>query len=664
MGEYRSAFTRSLEDPAGFWGEAARAASWTRPPSRILDDSAAPLYRWFAGGELNTCANALDRHVESGRGDQPALIYDSPLTGTQRTYTYRELLDEVAKFAGVLRGLGVGKGDRVVVYLPMVPEAVITMLACARLGAVHSVVFGGFAPNELAARIDDARPKVIVSASCGVEPGRVVEYKPILDAALARAEHPPARCVLLQREQAPAELTPGRDLDWRDAMAAAEPVDWVPVAATDPLYVLYTSGTTGKPKGIVRDNGGHAVALLWSMPNVFDVRPGDVYWAASDVGWVVGHSYIVYAPLLLGATTVLYEGKPVGTPDAGAFWRVVAEHRVNCLFTAPTAFRAIKKEDPDGAHLAKYDLSSLRHLFLAGERLDPDTYHWASEKLGIPVIDNWWQTETGWPICANLRGLEPMPVKPGSPTVPVPGYDVQVLGPSGERLGAGEEGAICIKLPLPPGTLPTLWGDDQRYVDSYLSAFGGYYLTGDGGFVDADGYVFVMGRTDDVINVAGHRLSTGSMEAVLAEHPAVAECAVVGVHDPLKGQLPRGFVVLKAGVDADPAALEAELVQAVRDQIGAVASLRRVDVVPALPKTRSGKILRKTTRHRRRSGRGRAVDDRRSHRPRPASTCTPAGSSGRVGRYGCSAGSEGGSGAAAGCDLVGSTARDGKVAAA
>ena len=596
MGDYHAAFRRSIDDPAGFWGEAAAAVTWIRPPRRILDDTRAPLYQWFSDGELNTCANALDRHVESGRAEQPALIYDSPVTGTQRAYTYRELLDEVARFAGVLRGLGVGKGDRVVVYLPMVPEAVITMLACARLGAVHSVVFGGFAPNELAVRIDDARPKVIVSASCGIEPTRVVEYKPIIDAALSVAEHPPARCVILQREQATAALTPGRDLDWHEAMAGAEPAGWTPVAATDPLYVLYTSGTTGKPKGIVRDNGGHAVALLWSMSNVFDVRPGDVYWAASDVGWVVGHSYIVYAPLLHGCTSVLYEGKPVGTPDAGAFWRVVAEHGVNCMFTAPTAFRAIKKEDPDGALLAKYDIGSLRHLFLAGERLDPDTYQWASTTLGIPVIDNWWQTETGWPICANPRGLDPMPVKPGSPTVPVPGYDVQVLDPSGVPLGAGEEGAICIRLPLPPGTLPTLWGDDQRYVEEYLSAFPGYYLTGDGGYIDADGYVFVMGRTDDVINVAGHRLSTGSMEAVLAAHPSVAECAVVGVHDEVKGQVPRGLVVLKAGVQADPATLEAELVRAVRDEIGAVASLRRVDVVSALPKTRSGKILRKTMR--------------------------------------------------------------------
>jgi propionyl-CoA synthetase len=597
VGEYRAAYRRSIDDPEGFWGEAADAVTWELAPTRVLDQSNPPFYRWYAGGELNTCANALDRHVDSGRADQPALIYDSPVTGTQRTYTYRQLRDEVARFAGVLRGLGVGKGDRVVIYMPMVPEAVVAMLACARLGAVHSVVFGGFAPNELAVRIDDAAPRVVVAASCGIEPSRVVEYKPMLDRALDLASHQPDNCVILQREQARATLVDGRDLDWVEAMAAAEPVvEPVPVAATDPLYVLYTSGTTGKPKGIVRDNGGHAVSLLWSMRHVYDVQPGDVYWAASDVGWVVGHSYIVYGPLLLGATTILYEGKPVGTPDAGAFWRVVAEHRVNCLFTAPTAFRAIKKEDPSAEHLAKYDISSLKYLFLAGERLDPDTYQWAADTLGIPVIDHWWQTETGWAIVANLMGLEPMPVKPGSPTVPVPGYDVRVLAPDGSQVGPDTEGAICVKLPLPPGTLPTLWHDDARYVSSYLSAFEGYYLTGDGGYVDEDGYVFVMGRTDDVINVAGHRLSTGSMEAVIAGHPAVAECAVIGVHDSMKGQVPRGFVVLKAGASIGEDQLRAELVAAVRDQVGAVAAFKQVDVVPALPKTRSGKILRKTMR--------------------------------------------------------------------
>ncbi|MEV7967101.1 propionyl-CoA synthetase [Sphaerisporangium sp. NPDC088356] len=593
---YADVFARAITDPDGFWGEAAEAVSWDRAPDKVLDAQEAPFYRWFTGGELNTCYNALDRHVDGGRGDQAALVYDSPVTGTARTYTYAELLSQVARFAGVLRGLGVGSGDRVVVYMPMVPEAVVAMLACARLGAVHSVVFGGFAPRELAMRIDDARPVVVVSASCGIEPARIVPYKPMLDAALDLAGHKPRGCVILRREQAPATLVPGRDLDWDEAMATAVPAGCVPVAATDPLYILYTSGTTGKPKGVVRDNGGHAVALLWSMRNVYDVAPGEVFWAASDVGWVVGHSYIVYGPLLLGATTILYEGKPVGTPDAGAFWRVIADHGVNALFTAPTAFRAIKKDDPSAALLAKYDISSLRTLFLAGERLDPDTYHWATEKLGVPVVDHWWQTETGWPVAANLRGLAPMPIKPGSPTVPVPGYDVRVLDPDGGPCAPGEEGAICLRLPLPPGTLPTLWEDDERYVASYLSAYPGHYLTGDGGHLDEDGYLFVMGRTDDVINVAGHRLSTGSMEAVLAGHPAVAECAVIGVADELKGQVPRGLVVLKSGVQADHGALRDELVLLVRNQVGAVASLKQVDIVPGLPKTRSGKILRKTMR--------------------------------------------------------------------
>lgn len=593
MSGYRALFDASINDPTTFWADAAKAVTWTREPQRILDDSNPPFYRWFPDAELNTCANALDRHL-TDRAEQTALIYDSPVTGTKRTYTYRELTDATARFAGALRELGVGKGDLVVVYMPMVPEAVIAMLACARLGAVHSVVFGGFAAHELAARIDDARPTVVVSASCGIEPTRIVEYKPMLDAALEIAEHSPRACVILQREQQPCELVEGRDRDWQELVAAAEPADPVPVAATDPLYVLYTSGTTGKPKGIVRDNGGHAVALLWSMKNVYDVQPGDVYWAASDVGWVVGHSYIVYAPLLLGATTVLYEGKPIGTPDAGAFWRVAAEHGVKALFTAPTAIRAIKKEDPDGSYIGKYDLSGLKYLFQAGERLDPDTYHWAADKLGIPVVDHWWQTETGWAIAADPMGLEPMPIKPGSATVPMPGYDVQILRPDGAVCDTDEEGAICVKLPLPPGTLPTLWGDDQRYVASYLSAYDGYYLTGDGGYLDSDGYLFVMGRTDDVINVAGHRLSTGSIEAVLAEHPAVAECAVIGVADEIKGQVPRGFVVLKSGASADQ--LSDELIAAVRENIGAVAFFKLVDVVAALPKTRSGKILRKTMR--------------------------------------------------------------------
>lgn len=594
MGGYRELFDASLSDPASFWAEAARAVTWTREPQQILDNSRPPFYRWFPDAELNTCANALDRHVDGGRADQPALIYDSPVTGTQRTYTYRELLSETARFAGALRDLGVGKGDCVVIYMPMVPEAVIAMLACARLGAVHSVVFGGFAAHELAVRIDDARPTVIVSASCGVEPTRTVEYKPMLDAALEMAEHPAPPCVILQREHQPCQLIGGRDRDWHELMSTAQPVDPVPVRSTDPLYVLYTSGTTGKPKGIVRDNGGHAVALLWSMRHIYDTEPGDVYWAASDVGWVVGHSYIVYGPLLLGATTVLYEGKPVGTPDAGAFWRVASEHDVKAMFTAPTAIRAIKKEDPEGLYLGKYDLSALRYLFQAGERLDPDTYQWAADKLSLPVVDHWWQTETGWSIAANPMGVEPMPIKPGSATVPMPGYDVRILRPDGSECDAGEEGAICVRLPLPPGTLPTLWGDDDRYIASYLSAYRGFYLTGDGGYRDEDGYLFVMGRTDDVINVAGHRLSTGAIEAVLADHPSVAECAVIGVADEIKGQVPRGFVVLKAG--ASPDGLDDELVAAVRENIGAVACFKTVDVVPALPKTRSGKILRKTMR--------------------------------------------------------------------
>ncbi|MBK6874772.1 MAG: propionyl-CoA synthetase [Kineosporiaceae bacterium] len=596
-GAYEAAFRRSIEDPSGFWGEAAKGIDWVQAPTQVLDDSNPPFYKWFPDGVLNTCYNALDRHVINGRADQLALIYDSPVTGTKRTYTYSELLEQVAKFAGVLRSQGVEKGDRVVVYMPMVPEAVIAMLACARLGAIHSVVFGGFAPNELAIRIDDATPKVIVSASCGIETSRVIPYKPMLDAAIELAQSKPEKTIILQRPQSVAEMGPN-DVDWAAAMAsdAIAPAEAVAVGATDPLYILYTSGTTGKPKGIVRDNGGHAVALHWSMKNIYDINPGEVFWAASDVGWVVGHSYIVYGPLLAGCTTMVYEGKPIGTPDAGAFWRVISEYGISALFTAPTAFRAIKKEDPDASHLKRYDMSCMRTLFLAGERLDPDTYEWATEVLGMPVVDHWWQTETGWAICANLRGLDPLPIKAGSPSVPVPGYDVQVLDETGQVLGADEEGSICIKMPLPPGCLPTLWQDDERYDTSYMTTFPGWYLTGDGGFKDADGYVYVMGRTDDVINVAGHRLSTGSMEAVLAHHPAVAECAVVGVADQLKGQIPRGFVVLKAGLEIDPETLRQELVALVRQQIGAVAALREIDVVKALPKTRSGKILRKTMR--------------------------------------------------------------------
>ncbi|MEI6361480.1 MAG: propionyl-CoA synthetase [Actinomycetes bacterium] len=595
MSTYGQIRDEAVRDREGFWLRESARVDWIQAPTSALDDSEAPIYRWFPDGVLNTSANALDRHVAAGRGDRVAIHYDSPVTGTQRSITYAELLDEVARFAGVLSELGVGYGDRVLLYMPMIPEAVVAMLATARLGAVHSVVFGGFAPAELAIRIDDASPTVIVTASCGIEAARVIPYKPLLDEALRLAVHEPGATVVLQRPQEAAVMGV-KDVDWVEAMAAASPHAPVPVKATDPLYILYTSGTTGKPKGVVRDNGGHAVAMAWSFENVYGMGPDDVWWAASDVGWVVGHSYIVYAPLIAGATSIMYEGKPVGTPDAGAFWRVIADHKVNALFTAPTAIRAIKKEDPDAALLAEHDVSSLRSLFLAGERLDPDTYHWATDRLGVPVIDNWWQTETGWPIAANLRGLEPMPIKPGSPSVPVPGYDVRVVDGEGNDLPAGQDGAIVIRLPLPPGTLPTLWGDDQRYIDSYLSVFDGCYTTGDGGFIDEDGYIYVMGRTDDVINVAGHRLSTGSMEAVVAAHPMVAECAVIGVHDELKGQVPRAFVVLKSGADADPEVLQREIVAAVRDQIGPVAALKEVVIVPGLPKTRSGKILRRTMR--------------------------------------------------------------------
>lgn len=598
MSVYQSVHRRSIEDPEGFWRDHLSLIDWIAPPTSVLDRTAAPLYRWFPDGTLNTCHNALDRHVQSGRGDQPALIHDSPVSGTTRTLTYAELLDDVAAFAGGLQELGVTKGDRVVIYMAMVPEAVVAMLACARLGAVHSVVFGGFAAPELAARIDDARPRVVVASSCGIEPTRIVPYKEILDDALERSAHRPDACVLLQRPQHTGRLVTGWDVEWTSVMEAgrARPAACVEVAATDPLYVLYTSGTTGRPKGIVRDNGGHAVAMAWSMRNVYGIEPGQTWWAASDIGWVVGHSYIVYAPLLAGATTVLYEGKPVGTPDAGAFWRVVAEHRVEGLFTAPTAIRAVKREDPPGDLVQGHDLRSLRALFLAGERLDPDTYAWAGEVLGVPVVDNWWQTETGWPIAANLRGLAPMPTKAGSPSVPVPGFDVQVLDPDGHPVAAGVEGAICLRLPLPPGAMTTVWGDDARFISSYLAEHDGYYVSGDSGYLDEDGYLYVMGRTDDIISVSGHRLSTGAMEAVLARHPAVAECAVIGVHDELSGQRPRGFVVLKAGVELAGEEVEAELIEMVRREIGPVAALRSITVVDALPKTRSGKILRKTMR--------------------------------------------------------------------
>ena len=593
-GAFHDVYARSLSDPDGFWADVAADLHWDRSWDEVLDDSHPPFYRWFVGGELNTCYNAVDLHVEQGRGDQDALIYDSPVTGVKTRFTYSELRDEVAVFAGALVAQGVRKGDRVILYMPMVPEAAIAMLACARLGAVHSVVFGGFAANELATRIDDCKPKVIVSASCGIETSRVIEYKPLLDEAIDIASHQPDHCVILQRPQCEATLIDGRDLEWTEAVAGAQAVDCVPVAATDPLYILYTSGTTGQPKGIVRDNGGHAVALKWSMSNIYGVDAGEVYWAASDVGWVVGHSYIVYAPLLKGCTTILYEGKPVGTPDPGAFWRVVSEYGVNCLFTAPTAFRAIKKEDPNGEFVKKFDLSRFRTLFLAGERCDPDTLHWAEDILKVPVIDHWWQTETGWSIAASCIGIERLPIKPGSPSLAAPGYDVQVLDEQGNQVPDGEMGSITVKLPMPPGCLPTLWNNQDRFVSAYLEQFPGYYLTGDAGYKDEDGYLYIMSRTDDVINVAGHRLSTGAMEEVLASHKDVAECAVTGVADALKGQLPVGFIVLKAGVNRDPADIVAEVVALVRDQIGPVAAFKTATIVARLPKTRSGKILRGT----------------------------------------------------------------------
>jgi propionyl-CoA synthetase len=587
-------YRQSIEDPNGFWGRAAENIHWYKRWDRVLDDSHKPFYRWFVGGELNTCYNALDYHVETGRGEQLALIYDSPVTGTVQKLTFRELRDLVARCAGALRQQGVRQGDRVIIYMPMVPEAVVAVYACARIGAIHSVVFGGFAANELAKRIVDAKPKLVVSASCGIEGKKVIEYKPLLDEAIGMCAHKPERCIIVQRPQAQAVLRAGRDLDWNDVLSSAQPVDCVPLAATDPLYILYTSGTTGIPKGVVRDNGGHAVAMKWTMKAIYNVDPGEVYWAASDIGWVVGHSYILYAPLLQGCTTVLYEGKPVGTPDPGAFWRVISQHKVCTLFTAPTAFRAIKREDPNCEHLKRYDLSGFRALFLAGERCDPDTLRWAEDKLHVPVIDHWWQTETAWAIAANCVGLGKLPVKPGSPTKPAPGYDVRVLDEARHPVKPGTIGSLVVKLPLPPGCLPTLWNNDEGYVESYLSTYPGYYLTGDAGYIDEDGYVYIMARIDDIINVAGHRLSTGGMEEVLAAHPAVAECAVVGVADELKGEVPLGFVVLKAGVERPEAEIVKELVQMVRDRIGPVASFRLATVVKRLPKTRSGKVLRGT----------------------------------------------------------------------
>ena len=592
--QYDEAYARSLADPQGFWGAVAEDIYWDRRWDRVLDDSRPPYYRWFTGGMLNTCYNALDLHIDRGRGKQRALVYDSPVTDTIRAFTYAELRDEVARVAGALRRQGIGQGDRVIIYMPMVPEAVVAMLACARIGAVHSVVFGGFASNELAKRIDDARPKMILSASCGIEVNRVIPYKPLLDGAVQQAAHTVERCVILQRPQLRAALVRGRDVDWGDFVSGAAPAECVPVAATDPLYILYTSGTTGVPKGVVRDNGGHAVALKYSMGTVYGMGAGECYWAASDIGWVVGHSYIVYAPLLKGCTTVLYEGKPVGTPDPGAFWRLIAQHGVNAMFTAPTAFRAIKKEDPQGLHIARHDLSRFRTLFLAGERCDPDTLLWARERLRVPVVDHWWQTETAWAIAANCVGLGMLPVKPGSPTKAVPGYDVRVLSEDNQEMPPGQIGSIAIKLPMPPACLPTLWNNDAGFETSYLTKHPGFYLTGDAGYRDEDGYLYIMSRVDDIINVAGHRLSTGAMEEVLSEHPDIAECAVVGVADEIKGEVPVGFVVTKAGVSRADGEIVKELVDKIRQQIGPVASFKTALVVKRLPKTRSGKILRGT----------------------------------------------------------------------
>ena len=596
MSQYLEQYTQSLQDPEAFWAAAAKSIDWDKSWDKVLDSSKAPSYRWFTGAQLNTCYNALDRHVANGRAEQAALIYDSPVTQQQKTYSYQELLDEVARLAGVLVELGVSKGDRVLIYMPMIPEGVMAMLACARIGAIHSVVFGGFAANELATRIDDAKPKAIMSASCGIEGARVIEYKPLLDNACELSTHKPAHNLILQRPQAVAAMQEGRDIDWSSAVAKAAPADCVSVAATDPLYILYTSGTTGQPKGVVRDNGGHAVAMMWTMKYLYNIQPGEVFWAASDIGWVVGHSYICYGPLLNGSTTLIYEGKPVGTPDPGAFWRVISEHQVASLFTAPTALRAIRKEDPHCDYIKQYDMSSMRALFLAGERCDPDTLYWAQAKLQVPVVDHWWQTETGWAIAANCLGLETFPVKAGSPTKPAPGYDVQFLDDAGQQVAAGEMGAIAIKLPLPPGTFPTLWQNEERFFSSYLKTFPGYYETGDAGYQDEDGYVYIMGRTDDVINVAGHRLSTGAMEEVIAAHPDVAECAVIGVADKLKGQAPMGFAVLQSGTNRDKDIIVKELIALVREKIGPVAAFKMATIVNRLPKTRSGKILRGTMR--------------------------------------------------------------------
>ncbi len=593
-GSFDEVRTKAGQDPAGFWAEAAKDVHWMKPAPTVLDDANPPFYRWFVGGEINGCYNAVDCHVEAGHGDRTAIIYDSAIRGKQEQISYAELQDQVARCADVLRQQGIGYGDRVIIYMPMIPQALVSMLACARIGAVHSVVFGGFAAAELAKRIDDATPAMIITASCGLEPGRIIDYKPLVDEAIRLSDHKVGSVMLYQREEAKAEMTDGRDFDWDEAMASAGHAPCVPVKSEDPAYILYTSGTTGTPKGVVRPTAGHIVALKWSMQNIFSCSAGDVYWAASDVGWVVGHSYIVYAPLFAGCTTVLFEGKPVGTPDASTFWRVISEHKVKSMFTAPTAMRAIKKEDPSGALVKQFDMSHFKLQFLAGERCDPDTLHWCEEVLGVPTIDHWWQTETGWPIAANCTGIELLPVKAGSAGPAVPSWDVQVLSDEGHQVAAGEIGSIAIKLPMPPGTLPTLWRNDDRFVDSYLSSFEGYYATGDAGYIDEDGYIFVMSRTDDIINVAGHRLSTGGMEEVLAGHPDVAECAVIGVNDALKGQVPLGFVVLKSGTARAGTDILAEIVQRVRSEIGPVAAFKQAIIVGRLPKTRSGKILRAT----------------------------------------------------------------------
>jgi propionyl-CoA synthetase len=596
MTNFDAVFSRSVNQPEEFWAEAAKGIDWFKEPDKVLDSSNPPFYRWYAGGKMNTCYNALDRHVKSGRGDQVAIIYDSPVTNTITKITYKELLDRVSIFAGGLQSLGLKKGDTAIIYMPMIPEAAIAMLACSRIGVIHSVVFGGFAANELAIRVDHAEPKAIITASGAVEGKKVLAYKPLVDKAIELSAHKPEKCILFQRDIVKAEMKAGFDIDWNELVATAKPAECVELDATDPLYILYTSGTTGMPKGVLRDNGGHAVALHWSMKAIYNIDAGDVWWSASDVGWVVGHSYIVYGPLIKGATTVFYEGKPIGTPDAGAFWRVISQHGVKSLFTAPTAFRAIKKEDPNGVLFKKYDISCFECLYLAGERLDPDTYHWATDLIGVPIIDHWWQTETGWAIAANCRGIEQLPIKPGSPTKPCPGYNLKIVDNEGFELSAGKEGNIVVKLPLPPGNLVTLWKADDRFVKSYMATFPGYYETSDGGYVDEDGYVYVMGRMDDVINVSGHRLSTGAMEEIIASHPDVAECAVLGTADQLKGEVPLGMFVLKAGVTKDAAVIAKELVQMVRDRIGAVACFKEVTSVVRLPKTRSGKILRGTMR--------------------------------------------------------------------